>query len=503
MAIAFVQAPTGYLNNATSTTAPLAFASNNTAGNLLVAVIGWTNSLANGPVSIADTRGNAWTICTGIYDTPNDQGCTIAYAPNCAAGANTVTVTFNATALYRRLTLAEYSGAATSTPLDKQQGNVQTTTTATDNITTGATVLPTTDGQLIVGGFQRDGNEFGGNLVAGTGFNQRQVLNSTDHMLEDKIQTTATAVSATATYAAGASSFVNYIATFKAASSGSNFTVTPTDTAGSVDTASLTQDRPGALDTSGSVDTAAILQAKPFVDNGNLVDTAAVLQGKVTVDAAGTTDSADVSLQQLTSTAHEDTAGTVDSASLVLDFGAVTVDSAGTVDTSTQTRGSGNVDAVGNTDSFTADLTVPGAATFTDTAGNVDSVAIDRWVAVTDNGAVTDTAAAAVSRSVVVTDNGATTDTFTTTLTPSVEPTDAAGATDDAVIVVTRQIVTVDDAGSADSTSRVAVYTFTQLDSSGVTDLATVILTGANIGVAVLNPGLILTMPTTSLEVIP
>ena len=484
MAIAFVQAPTGYLNNATSTTAALAFGSNNTAGNLLVAVIAWSSSLANGPASIADTRGNTWSICTGIYDTPNGQGITIAYAPNCAAGANTVTVTFGATSEYRRLTLAEYSGAATTTPLDKQQGNAQSTTTATDNITTGATVTPTTDGQLIVGGFQRDGNEDGGNLVAGTGFTSRQVLGSHDHMFEDKIQTTATAVSATATYAAIASTFVNYIATFKApAAGGTDYTVTPTDTAGSVDTASLMQDRPGALDSSGSVDTAA------------------VAQGKGVVDAAGATDSADVSLQQLTSIVHEDTTGTVDSAALVLDYGTTTEDTAGTIDTSTLTRGLGSVDAAGNTDSFTADLTVPGSVSSTDTAGNVDSVAIDRWIAVTDNGAVTDTAVAAVNRSVVATDNGAVTDTFTTTLTPSVEPTDTAGATDDAVIVVTRQIVTVDDAGSTDSTTRMAVYTFTQLDSSGVTDLATVSLLGSDLGVAVLNPRLRLTMPTASLEV--
>jgi hypothetical protein len=105
----------------TSLTTSIAFGSNNTAGNTLIAVIGLGGNLA-AQATVADTQSNTWAIvgCENINVTPYVGSC-IAYAPNCKAGANTVTVTEtggSSTSLVQVVTVTEYAGYLTSVPYD-------------------------------------------------------------------------------------------------------------------------------------------------------------------------------------------------------------------------------------------------------------------------------------------------------------------------------------------------------------------------------------------------
>lgn len=87
----------------TTTTLASSFTSNNTAGNMLVAIF---VSLFNDQtvLSITDSAGNTWKT-PGI----DAHGLQILYVENCKAGANTVTLTLSS-GNFAWLALAEYSG---------------------------------------------------------------------------------------------------------------------------------------------------------------------------------------------------------------------------------------------------------------------------------------------------------------------------------------------------------------------------------------------------------
>jgi hypothetical protein len=97
----------------------LAFASNNTAGGLIIVGV---NSYGVGTetVTVADTRGNTY-VQAGSYTTSSFVRVSIWYAKNCAAGANTVTITPSAT-VYLSFSIGEYSGADTTAPYNSSTG---------------------------------------------------------------------------------------------------------------------------------------------------------------------------------------------------------------------------------------------------------------------------------------------------------------------------------------------------------------------------------------------
>jgi hypothetical protein len=109
---AFVQARS---KQATSgTTNSLAFTKANTAGNLIVVAVMWSNTAA---VSVADSRGNAYASPLARTTWGSGWSSQVFYAKNVAGGANTVTATF-ATAIssFGLLYIHEYSGIDKSTP---------------------------------------------------------------------------------------------------------------------------------------------------------------------------------------------------------------------------------------------------------------------------------------------------------------------------------------------------------------------------------------------------
>ena len=78
-------------------TLQVAFGSNNTLGNTLLAVVGTGNYTAsNWAIAVTDSAGNSWTQDAGIAN-GNAQYAAVFRAPNCLAAANNVTLTISGT----------------------------------------------------------------------------------------------------------------------------------------------------------------------------------------------------------------------------------------------------------------------------------------------------------------------------------------------------------------------------------------------------------------------
>jgi len=201
-----------------ATTVALAYSSNTTAGDLLVASAAWdlTNTST---ASCSDSAGNAWSTAVLKLDPTsgggNNDGLIVCYAPNVVGGADTVTVTFGATSSSRLMAIHEYSGAAKVNPVDVTASNTAAGTTATDGVTSTAAVT-NQNGDLIFGTTYND-TASTTTITAGTGFTQR-TLASTFMMNEDKTQSTAGSVAATDTYAA-AKRYISAMVAFKATTS--------------------------------------------------------------------------------------------------------------------------------------------------------------------------------------------------------------------------------------------------------------------------------------------
>src|SRR6185369_9120572 len=117
--IAFVQ-----VNSATPQTAQtsvsIPYTKAQTAANLNVVVVGWNDVVAQ-VVSVVASRGNTYQRAVGPTVRSGAATQSIYYAANITAapaGGNTVTVTFSPAAAFANVRIAEYSGIATSNPVD-------------------------------------------------------------------------------------------------------------------------------------------------------------------------------------------------------------------------------------------------------------------------------------------------------------------------------------------------------------------------------------------------
>jgi hypothetical protein len=98
------------------TTSSLAFTSANTAGNLVVVYVLWSNA---GSVSVSDSRGNGYASAVARVTWKSNWSAQVLYAKNVAGGTNTVTATF-ATAInsFADIYIHEYSGVDKVNPVD-------------------------------------------------------------------------------------------------------------------------------------------------------------------------------------------------------------------------------------------------------------------------------------------------------------------------------------------------------------------------------------------------
>lgn len=200
--ISFVQAPSPAVNTAGATSITNAFPSN-TAGNLILAACGWQDSAGTTTVSsVADTVGNSYSAATvKRRDNANVYATQVYMAWNIGGtgSTNTVTWTFSASAAFRRFHILEYTssnGAWSSNPKDQ---DIYATGTGT-SLSSG-NITPTENNTLVIG----FGEEGAANDMAASGsFTQRSPTTATlATMVEDLVQGTAAAVSATATCSSG------------------------------------------------------------------------------------------------------------------------------------------------------------------------------------------------------------------------------------------------------------------------------------------------------------
>ena len=189
-----VAPPVSYLQGAATTdTTTASFLGNNTAGNTIIAAISWGN---NASASCSDSQGNTYAIATTAYDATNNQSLGICYATNIKAGANTFTLNAGG-ASSTRILIHEYSGIASTNPIDVTKTNIATATTAANNVTS-TTATTTHNNDLVFGAVMDDTGTT--TITAGTNFTQRQSVNNKDLVSQDQIQSNAGSIASTQTF---------------------------------------------------------------------------------------------------------------------------------------------------------------------------------------------------------------------------------------------------------------------------------------------------------------
>src|SRR5258708_7723067 len=175
-----------------------------TIGNLNVVVVGW-NDTTSTVQSLTDSAGNPYSLAIGPTSGTGLRQ-SIYYAANVKGGSNTVTVTFNQSALYPDVRILEYQGvnavdvtAGASGDRGAANSGAATTTTATAVIFGAATVATVWPG-------------------AGRRFTSRIITSSDGDNAEDRVVTTTGSYSATAPLSPSAAWVMQMVA-FKAASS--------------------------------------------------------------------------------------------------------------------------------------------------------------------------------------------------------------------------------------------------------------------------------------------
>lgn len=195
MSILFVQGANKTATNTASTT--LAYTSNVTSGNLLVAAFGYVDG-ATVSASLTDTVGSSWTTIRQVVGTSIGYVIGLAYGLAGGTGANTVTLTLGSVENIR-FAIHEYSGVDTLDQSGVGQGTTGLVSAATDS--------PTTVANELVFGWMVSNS---GSTVAGSGFTVRETCAS--EITED------TVVSATGTQTATSpdtsSAWVAAVATF-------------------------------------------------------------------------------------------------------------------------------------------------------------------------------------------------------------------------------------------------------------------------------------------------
>ena len=185
MAISFVQGNKGGIQSGPS--AGVAYSSNNAAGNLLVLVCRGSGG-APAAVSVSDSQGNSWSVTTNNLWVGGNK-IVMAYAPNCKAGANTVTVSITG-ASFLQTKIAEYSGVLKVSPLDKSNDTNGSSTTPTS-----PSVTTTKNGELIIGGFA-NATTNSATITAGSGYTKRATTDDGNGAIEDRVQASAGAITA-------------------------------------------------------------------------------------------------------------------------------------------------------------------------------------------------------------------------------------------------------------------------------------------------------------------
>jgi chitodextrinase len=235
------------LDPAAGNTVSVTYAAAQNAGDLNVVAVGWNDSTSS-VTSITDSRGNTYLTAVGPTTSAGNATQVIYYAQNitaAAAGANTVTVNFNATVNAPDVRILEYSGLSPTNALDVGVGASGTGT----NLSSG-TATTSSANDLLVGA-----NYVGAGFAAvGSGYTQRLVTAPDSDLVEDRV------VAATGSYSASSTQspsswWVMQMAAFRAVNGGASGTISPRSAALTLlQTQQFTTNAPGGTTLNWSVD---------------------------------------------------------------------------------------------------------------------------------------------------------------------------------------------------------------------------------------------------------
>lgn len=218
MAIARVQtAENGVSSNVVSVT----WGSSTTTGNILIAVVSVTENHGNAAGTV--TAPSGWSTAVGpVAAASGDNVLYIFYKENAASQSSTgnFTSSLSAGRADMQAIVAEYSGVATSSSLDKTASNSGLSATALD---TGTTATTTQADELLIGGY----GDSQGTSTFSSPTNSFSIYNQnnqgiTDACLVDRIVSATGAYTTAITLSSAAPAWGGAIATFKqAAAAGS------------------------------------------------------------------------------------------------------------------------------------------------------------------------------------------------------------------------------------------------------------------------------------------
>lgn len=168
-AISFKQGTSTDLNASSSN--KIKFASAPALNDLIVGAATWGNTgYSNSTMTCSDSAGDSFATTTAADDPPDQQTVEICYAiVTHSVSSDTVTFSFPYSANgSQSAAIEEYSGIATSSPLDVSQIHYSTGCSGTNCVTSNASTT-TKDGDLIVG-YVINSDGAGGTITKGTNF---------------------------------------------------------------------------------------------------------------------------------------------------------------------------------------------------------------------------------------------------------------------------------------------------------------------------------------------
>jgi len=192
-----------------STTCAVTLASVIARGSLAVVSVGWTGSNGAGDVdpSIADDKGNSYTLIDRVYHTTGGYYWQTAYRDNITNSPITITATMGGGSRpFLAIIVSEWIGGLGGSSLNGHAINTQTNPGTSANAVTSTNFTPTEDNSLIVGSSVQINSQ--GTISAGTGYTLR--LNNSDSSfdIEDKTLAVAAATAATFTTSASSSAYL-------------------------------------------------------------------------------------------------------------------------------------------------------------------------------------------------------------------------------------------------------------------------------------------------------
>lgn len=203
MAYGYIQKQATTLGAGFVTTIDCAYSPSVTAGSLLIACFTYSPGATDQTFTVSDTVGtnDTWSEVPGnLFGSGDNFGMRMFYLPNAASGATTVRCTIvggGESFQWGTLSIFEYSGIATTTPLVGQASQLQLSPgTGTDAVSSGNTGTLTAQPAMVFGiGLGWDV----ANSAIGSTYTDRGVVGSSTMRAGDKRVTDTTAVSATFT----------------------------------------------------------------------------------------------------------------------------------------------------------------------------------------------------------------------------------------------------------------------------------------------------------------